>query len=261
MPRSGTTLVEQILASHPEVFGAGELTDMQDLLRQLTETSATSLPYPECLTLIDGTVVARLADDYLARLRELSPDAPRVTDKLPSNFWHLGIIAVLFPHARIIHCMRDPMDVCLSCYFQDFDGYQPFAYDLTDLGQYYTQYERVMAHWREVLPVPILDVRYEELIADTEYVARGMIAYCDLNWDEACLAFHETDRPVLTSSQWQVRLPAYTSSIGRWKHYDLHLGPLKRAVRETASGIPSASQRPAAMAAERRVTAPTTIGV
>lgn len=233
MPRSGTTLVEQIIASHPDVFGAGELSYFALMVAKLPAALQDTAAYPECAALIDEATAGRLAQEYLNHLRERSDYAVRVTDKMPNNFRHLGLIAFLFPRARIMHCQRDPLDVCLSCYFQDFLT-QPFSYDLTNLGRYYREYNRLMAHWSAVLQVPVLDVRYEELITDTEAVSRRMIAFCGLDWDDTCLASHKNDRPIYTMSDWQARQPVYDTSIERWRRYERHLEPLKRALERVA---------------------------
>ncbi|MCZ6837904.1 MAG: sulfotransferase [Alphaproteobacteria bacterium] len=232
MPRSGTTLVEQIIASHPLVFGAGGLMTINRVSWNLPAALKSGTPYPECVALMDEKLVEKVASGCLKELGELSDDAARVTDKMPNNFRHVGLIARLFPRARIIHCQCNPMDICLSCYFLDFRGRLDFAYDLTHLGQYYRQYERLMAHWKKVSPIPILDVRYEDLIADPENVSRRMIDYCGLEWDDACLAHDETERPVMTASHWQARQPIYQTSVERWRRYETHLGPLKAALSD-----------------------------
>lgn len=229
MPRSGTTLVEQIIASHPEAFGAGELYEIRDLAAALPGLVPGGKPFPECLSALDAATAAELAEGHLARLRELAPEARRIVDKMPNNFLRLGLIARLFPNAHIIHCRRDAMDTCLSCYFQNFRHLE-FSADLHDTGVFYRQYERLMAHWRKALPLPMLDVQYEEMVTDQETVSRGIIDFLGLEWDARCLAFHETERPIRTSSIWQARQPIYGSSIGRWRHYDKHLEPLKRAL-------------------------------
>jgi hypothetical protein len=152
------------------------------------------------------------------------------------NFFQLGLIATLFPGARVIHCRRDPVDVCLSCYFQNFAHPHLFTLDLRHLGHYYREYERLMAHWVKVLPLPLLDLQYEELTADPEVVSRRLLAFCGLEWDERCLRFHDTQRVVHTSSVLQVRQPMYRSSVGRWKRYEAHLQPLLEAMRESEPG-------------------------
>jgi len=227
MPRSGTTLVEQIIASHSQAFGAGELTEINRIASTLPKTLNTSTPYPPCVTMIDRDAARRLADGYLEHLRGFSSDADRITDKMPGNFNFLGLIALLFPKARIIHCRRDPLDTCLSCYFQNIPRVWDYSYDLAHLGIVYRQYERIMAHWRRASPLPMLEVAYEELVADQEGVSRRIIEFCGLEWDDRCLAFHEHDRPIRTLSFWQARQPIYTSSVGRWRQYEKYLGPLK----------------------------------
>lgn len=225
MPRSGTSLVEQILASHPQVFGAGELNDITALVRSLPVTL-----YPQCMEAIGQERVDRLANQYLDRLARLAPDAQRVTDKMPGNFFHLGLIAILFPDARVIHCVRDPRDTSLSIFFQSFNVAHAYATDLAHIGAYYREYLRLMAHWKVALDLPILDVRYAELIADPERVSREMLEFVGLPWDDRCLQFHSTERTVATASYDQVRRPVYTSSLGRWRHYEKHLGPLIEAL-------------------------------
>jgi tetratricopeptide (TPR) repeat protein len=221
MPRSGTTLVEQILASHPEVFGAGELNDVTALVRSLPVTL-----YPQCMEAIEQERVDGMAQKYLDHLARLAPDARRVTDKMPGNFFHLGLVAVLFPHARVIHCVRDPRDTSLSIFFQPFNVSHAYAADLAHIGAYYREYRRLMAHWKAVLDIPILDVRYADLVAEPERVSRAMVEFVGLPWNERCLQFHDTKRAVATASYDQVRRPVYTSSLGRWRHYEKHLGPL-----------------------------------
>jgi tetratricopeptide (TPR) repeat protein len=235
MPRSGTTLVEQVLASHPGVYGAGELRDIQRMAENLPARLKAAEEYPACLARLDQATAGALADQYLAGIGRRSGTAPRVTDKLPTNFEHLGLIAALFPRARVIHCVRDPLDVCLSCYFQDFRSTN-FAWDLDDLGKYHVEYERLMAHWRKALPLPMLEVVYEELVGDLEKAARRLVSFCGLDWDERCLAYHQNRRPVRTVSLLQVRQPVYQSSVGRWRHYQSHLQPLFKALGHSPEG-------------------------
>ncbi len=229
MPRSGTTLVEQVLSQHPQVFGAGELPDVARLAETLPSHLGAPEAYPGCLARLDGQSAQGLAERHLQRLARLGGAALRVSDKMPTNFLHLGLIATLFPGARVLHCRRDALDTCLSGYLQYFRGMN-FTYDLADLGEYYRQYERLMAHWRAVLPLPLLDVSYEEMVASQEEVSRRIVAFCGLGWDERCLAFHESPRPVHTMSMLQVRRPIYASSVGRWKRYEKHLRPLREAL-------------------------------
>ncbi|MFN4258996.1 MAG: tetratricopeptide repeat-containing sulfotransferase family protein [Gemmataceae bacterium] len=227
MPRSGTTLVEQILASHPEVHGNGELTDIQELVDALPSKLEGKTPYPECVAdLLPEDVVKEMAETYLSKRRAQGGNARYFTDKMPTNFLHLGIIAWLFPNARIIHCQRHPLDVCLSCFSTNFSVPPPYVYDLEDQGFFYQRYEELMRHWRHHLPMRILDVSYETLIQHPEPTIRRLLEFCDLSWNDRCLRFHETNRPIQTSSCWQVRQPIYHSSVGRWKHYARHLAPL-----------------------------------
>jgi Flp pilus assembly protein TadD len=228
MPRSGTTVVEQILASHPQVFGGGELGDLPRIVANLARVAGksdivTPLPIPT------AGQAREIGGRLLQRFTELGRGALRVTDKTLENFMYLGMIATVFPRARIIHCRRDPLDVCVSCYFQNFQG-MDFAWSLEDVAVYFRQYERLMAHWREVLPVPMFEVSYEELIADQEAVSRGLMAHCGLEWHERCLAFYKTQRPVQTASTIQVRKPLSSKPVGRWRRYRSHLEPLLKAL-------------------------------
>ena len=214
MMRSGTTLVEQIIASHPQVHGHGELEGIRWIAQSLGGQA------------LDDETIQHLAAEYLAGLERDAGDSIRSIDKMPHNFRFLGLIALLFPRAKLIHCMRDPRDTCLSCYFHDFGIRNTFTRDLEELGRFYGTYRRLMAHWHAVLPVPILDVPYEELVANQELWSRKLIDFVELPWDPRCLDYHKVDRPVVTSSFWQVRQPIYSSSIGRWRHYEKHLAPL-----------------------------------
>lgn len=233
MMRSGTSLAEQILASHPQVHGAGELPDIGRLSNALPQRLGVAEPYPECIARLDSAMTRTLAEKHLERLGRLAGEAPRVVDKAPNNYFHLGVIVTLFPRSRIIHCRRDPVDTCLSCFFQNFANPYPYTHDLAHLGLYYREYERLMAHWARVLPAPILELQYEDLIADQEQWSRRMIEFCGLEWDDRCLRFAETQRPVRTASALQVRKPIYKSSMGRWRRYEQHLEPLLEALKAT----------------------------
>jgi tetratricopeptide (TPR) repeat protein len=232
MPRSGTTLVEQIIASHPAVHGAGELRALNDAALTVRGPDGNALPYPEFVAALDAGALRQIGARYAAMLGELAanhgaPRAERVTNKMPSNYYFAGLIHLALPNAKIIHTVRDPLDTCLSCFSRLFTAEQKHTYDLGELGRYYRRYERLMAHWRRVLPAGrILEVRYEDVVADLEQQARRIIAYCGLPWDDRCLSFHETDRPVRTASATQVRQPIYTSAIGRWRVYAEHIAPL-----------------------------------
>ena len=227
MPRSGTTLIEQILASHPDVFGAGELM----YLYKLIGGGHAGANFPYDVASLPDDAWRRFGGFYAARVRALAPQAKRIVDKLPLNFRLVGAIHLALPNARIIHLRRDPLDICLSCYFKTFSQNIDFTYDLGELGRFYKAYEGLMAHWRAVLPEgAMLEVQYETLVEDIETEARRIVAYCGLEWDERCLKFHKTERTVHTVSAAQVRQPIYGSSVGRWRPYKEHLRPLLEAL-------------------------------
>jgi tetratricopeptide (TPR) repeat protein len=227
MPRSGTTLVEQILASHPSVFGAGEITDFRDAIAELGGAAGGALHSPEAASRLPDEQLRRLGANYLGRIRNAAPAAARITNKTTENFRWIGLIHLALPNARIIHMRRDPIDTCLSCFSLLFDDSLPYTFDLRELGRYYRAYEATMAHWRDALPANVmLEVQYEEVVADLEGQARRVVAHCGLEWDSRCLDFHQTVRPVRTASVAQVRQPIYKSSVGRWRAYEAFLGPL-----------------------------------
>ncbi len=228
MPRSGTTLTEQILASHSNVVAAGELSMLSIVSHQTQEFSMNNQPYPYSLINIDHAGLSKLATIYLNRLNEVSSTAPFVTDKYPFNFMLVAVIAVLFPKAKIIHCRRHPIDNCLSCYFTSFADQIKFANSLETLGRYYLDYDRLMKHWDDVLPGRIFEMQYEDLINDTKGKILELLEYCQLEWEESCLTFYETKRGIRTPSRWQVRQPIYASSMQRWRNYEENLAPLKR---------------------------------
>ncbi len=226
MPRSGTSLTEQILGSHPDVFAAGEMNDINDIAASMPTLLGTNKPHPDCLEWLNQHSVDQLAQRYLEKLDTLSTDTRYVTDKMPHNFMNLGLIALLFPHARIIHCVRDPRDTCLSIYFQNFGWLHRYGADLESLGGYYRKYQKLMQHWEDNLDLSMLTVCYEDMITDQEAVSRKMIAFCELEWDERCLQFHKSERHVATASYDQVRQKIYTKSKARWKNYEQHITPL-----------------------------------
>jgi tetratricopeptide (TPR) repeat protein len=231
MPRSGTTLIEQILCTHPAIHGAGEL----NWLFALCELAALRHPthtgnFSDCVDAMSATDADELSAQYLQPLQALNPMASRIINKMPGNFVHLGLIQLLFPMARVVHCRRDPLDTCLSCYMTDFAAGQDFSFSLSSLGHFYRQYLRMMEHWRDVLDLPILQVQYEALIDDLEGQARRMLEFLGLPWNENCLRFHENRRFIATASNQQVRNPIYQRSIGRWRNYEKHLGPLREAL-------------------------------
>jgi len=235
MPRSGTSLIEQILSTYPGVYGAGELSDLDDVVHAIaTKTGEQVDAYPEVVTTLSADEFHRLGETYIERIWRLAPEAERITDKMPANFLHLGMIHLMLPHARIIHAMRDPMDSCFSCYSRLFaNNNLDFAYSLDTVGRYYVRYIQLMQHWHRVLPTgTVLDVRYEDMVTDTEGQARRLLDHLGLPWDERCLDFHRNKRVVKTASIAQVRKPIYRSSIARWKHFETHLSPLLDIVKD-----------------------------
>jgi tetratricopeptide (TPR) repeat protein len=235
MMRSGSTLVEQILASHSEVFAGGEIPHFETaIIEELRQYGPA--PYPDAVRSLNGAWVDGLAARYLRSLTAEAPAAQRVTDKLLGNFNYLGLIHLALPQAKIIHTMRDPLDTCLSCFSKLFSDGVAMAFDLEELGRYYRHYARLMAHWRAVLPPGVmLEVRYEDVVQDLAGQARRIVAHCGLDWDDACLAFHRTERPVRTASVVQVRQPIYASSVGRARKLRALLGPLIEALGEAAT--------------------------
>jgi tetratricopeptide (TPR) repeat protein len=230
MPRSGTTLVEQILASHPQVFAAGEI---EAFLSGMIEAAARSKSEdtPEAFAAYSDEQLRDLGRDYLARTRPMAPDAARIVDKSLQSFRFAGLIQLALPGAKFIHVKRNPLDTCLSCFTKLFVSELPFTYDLAELGRYYKGYEGLMKHWRKAMPAKsLIEVQYEDVVDDLETQAKRIVAHAGLDWDPACLDFHTTDRPVRTASLMQVRQPIYTSAVQRWKTYEKHLGPLQEAL-------------------------------
>jgi len=227
MPRCGSTLVETIIDAHPEAHGAGELTTLHDLAGSLAFDIGSDLPWPRCVADLAGNDVDAIGRRYLDHMTPLAPDARRIVDKLPANYLRVGLIGLILPEARIIHCRRHPLDVCFSCYMHPFDpAVHPYSTRLADLGAVYVDYERLMTHWRDTLGIPMLEVQYETLVEDQERVTREIIEFCGLDWDDRCLRFHERRRVVLTASYEQVTKPIYSSAVGRYRDYERHLGPL-----------------------------------
>jgi tetratricopeptide (TPR) repeat protein len=232
MPRSGTTLMASILSNHRAIATAGELPTLGDLAGRLPQLIGTETPYPRAVESLTREAASRATTDYETRLRrDAGPDVPHVIDKNPLNFRHLGLVALLFPNARIVHCVRDPLDTCLSVYFQNFSLLYDFSFDLRDVGHFHVQYQRLMNHWRDALPAGVMDVKYEDMVANTTQVVTKALDFLGLEWDERCLAPHTNPAPVETASNWQVRQPIYRDSLERWRHYEQHLGPLKEALR------------------------------
>ncbi len=230
MPRSGTTLVEQILAAHPDVHAAGELMDISELAGGLRRRLNASLDYPGCVEALDGAGSRQLAQTYLDGLRRRDPAASRITDKMPGNYLYLGLIALLLPRARVVHCRRHPLDVALSVYFTDFRAGHHYGYRLEHIAAQLRQFERLMDHWRQTIPSAMVEIRYENLVAEAEAQIRALLDFAGLEWDPRCLEFQQVQRPVHTASAWQVRQPLYARSVGRWRRYREHLGGLEEAL-------------------------------
>jgi tetratricopeptide (TPR) repeat protein len=236
MPRSGSTLTEQIIASHPQVFGAGEIKNLSNALGAIRARFPNIPKFPQMAKSMKSTQFAAIASNYLKSISNLSPTATRVTDKLLTNYYFVGMLATLFPNAKIIHTMRNPVDTCLSSYTKLYKDDMPHSYNLGELGRYYNKYRQLMEHWRRVLPKGImLETQYEDVVADGEAKAREIIAFLGLPWDERCLNFHETERPVKTASVSQVRRPMYNTSVERWRRYGSGLQPLIDALD---AGVP-----------------------
>ncbi len=225
MPRSGTTLVEQILSSHALVHGAGELGAMRSVNVSIAMQLKNGSTFPECMSLIDADIADKYSARYLQELALNRPTAERITDKLTENFLRIGLIKTLFPDARVIHCQRNPLDNCISVFFHFFIGFE-CSFELTELGQYYLDYRRLMSHWQTLFPGEIFTVQYEDLVTDQEAVSKQLVDYIGLDWDEKCLDFHNNERAVLTASNIQVRKPMYRDAINRWKRYEKHIQPL-----------------------------------
>ena len=228
MPRSGTTLIEQILASHPNVHGAGELDYIKD-------TFSKRFKDYEDLRQLNDNHLAEAGNEYLDMLKKHSIDALYITDKMPHNFMFIGLIKLILPQAKIIHCYRDPMDTCLSIYKNNFYNAHYYSNDLKELGQYYNLYRDLMDHWHRSLPGFIFDISYEDMVNDQEVNTRALLDYCGLEWNDACLEFFNSDRVVTTTSFDQVRKPIYRSSMQAWKHYEDQLQPLKKALNQGSS--------------------------
>ncbi|MBV9249961.1 MAG: sulfotransferase [Acetobacteraceae bacterium] len=232
MPRSGTTLAEQIVASHGQAFGMGERKDI-GRITVLLKADRQGLYAPEW----DPALVRQHADDDLARLTAAAGGALRVADKMPDNVLWLGLIALLYPRSRVVVCRRDLRDVGLSCYFQAFNAGLSWSNDLGDCAARALEIERLLRHWRAVLPLPMLELRYESLVADLEGETRRLLDFLGLPWDPSCLAFYQTERQIMTASLWQVRQPLYTSSVGRWRHYEKWLAPLLDGLQGGAEAV------------------------
>jgi tetratricopeptide (TPR) repeat protein len=235
MPRSSTTLTEQIISSHPNVMAAGEVGFWNKAKDSMSRTLNVTTEYPQCvldMEQVDSIKIASLYEGILKKITGKSTGILHITDKMPHNFLHIGLITTIFPNAKIIHTKRDPIDTCLSIFFQNFSDWHSYGFNLSNLGFHYRQYERLMAHWHKLLPGRILDINYEDTTANPELWSRRLIDYVGLEWSDACLAPHKLERSVKTASIWQVRQPIYKSSIERWRNYEEFLGPLIDALKD-----------------------------
>ncbi|MCB2183412.1 MAG: sulfotransferase [Desulfobulbaceae bacterium] len=237
MPRSGTTLVEQICASHSLVHGAGELKMIRGVVEGL-KAQYKKKGYPHCLNSLAPETLDTIANTYLEELKAGCPkNISRITDKMPTNFIELGLIRLIFPRTKIIHCLRDPLDTCLSNFFQNFEEGNECSFDLVELAYYYRKYREVMQFWQTALPGRIFEIRYENLVENVEEESKRLIDFLGLEWQESCLAFFKTKRMVHTSSDWQVRQPIYNKSVRRWKNYEKFLEPLSKGLGEYAGTV------------------------
>lgn len=232
MPRSGTTLTEQIIASHPDVYGAGELYDLMNLANW--EGKNGSVLFPENISMMNRTQIKTLGENYVSGLCARAPHAKKITDKMPANFFQIGLIHLILPNAKIVHVKRHPLDTCISCFTRLFAHNQDATYDLYELGRFYKNYFDLMNYWRGILPAgSFYELEYESLVEDTEVQAKALIEYCELKWNDACLSFYEHKRNIRTASVTQVRQPIYKSSVHRWKKYEKFLGPLIEGLGDT----------------------------
>jgi len=230
MPRSGTSLVEQILASHPKIFGAGELYFFEQLVYHKIKKGKVA-ELQDLLPNLKSADFDECAKYYMDFMKAIPTNDKIITDKMPRNFLYVGLIKILFPDAKIIHCCRQAEDSCFSIYKKIFVGRQQFAYDLTELGQYYNGYLDLMDHWHDAMPGEILDIHYEDMVDDTENQTRKLLAYCGVDWHDDCLNFHKTQRVVRTASSDQVRQPIYKSSVAAWRQYEQQLSPLTKVLK------------------------------
>jgi len=226
MPRSGSTLIEQILASHSEVEGTHELSNLGRIVQNVSKNLQMRVRYPESLLHLDAAGLTELGALYIKSTRKYRGGRMHFIDKNPNNFMHIGLLRLILPNARIIDARRHPLDSCLGTYKQLFSRGQPFSYDLIEVAEYYRQYQRLMRHWDEVLPGKVLHVDYEKVVSDLEQQVRLILEHCGLSWEASCLQFHETDRAIRTASSEQVRKPVYSTSINLWRNYEPHLGQL-----------------------------------
>jgi tetratricopeptide (TPR) repeat protein len=241
LPRSGSTLVEQILASHSQVDGTHELPDLPRVIHTINQQRLQGDTYPQALRHY-GESLAKLGDQYIESTTRFRKGSPFFTDKMPNNFASIGLIALILPNAKIVNARRHPLDSCMGSYKQLFYKGQSFTYDLVELGEYYLEYQRLMDHWHEILPGKVLDVQYENMVADQENETRRLIEHCGLPWEDGCLRFYETDRAVITASSEQVRQPIYSKSVNSWRRFEAHLGPLIEVLEPLLRKLPADQQ-------------------
>jgi len=246
MPRSGTSLIERILASHPRVIGAGELKHMANIVFSMKDILHSEKPYPVCMKDATPEILDKIVEYYLDNLmKNQTPGVLSIVDKTVENFKHLGLLQILFPKVKFIHSVRHPLDTCLSCYFQTFLGTEvPYSSSLKHLAHYYRQYKSLMKHWGNELDIDILDVVYEELVENTEAVSRRIVDFCGLEWDDSCLNFYESNQITTTASYDQVRQPIYKKSVHRYKNYEKYLGELSGLCREQSTKTGKRSSEP-----------------
>lgn len=237
MPRSGTTLIEQLIASHPDAFGAGEVTWFGTIEQRVIRASGSTSQYPECVKSLDIDSVHTLTNKYIQHIKMLAKnvDYLRITDKLPGNFIHIGLINLLFPNAIIINCQRNPLDTCLSIYSNYFPNNVPFGYSLENLGIVYSQYQSLMRHWETVMPNRVINISYEALANNPETEIKRIIEFTGLPWNSTCLEFHNNKRTIRTVTAFQIRQPIYSSAIGRWNHYKRYLSQLTDMLRQVST--------------------------
>jgi Tfp pilus assembly protein PilF len=242
LPRSGTTLVEQVLASHSQVHGAGELRLARKSFEGIPAVLGRSGPPRDSISFLDPASILRLAESHLERLAAIDAGAmPRIVDKMPDNYMYIGLLALMFPRAAFIHCRRDLRDIAVSCWMTDFRSIR-WSNNQNNIASRFRQYHRMMNHWKQVLPVPILDVNYEDTVTNLESTARRMIQACGLSWEPACLEFHRTERPIRTASVMQVRQPVYQRSLARWKNYESALAELFAGLPRDDDHVPPRSE-------------------
>jgi len=242
LPRSGSTLIEQILASHSMVEGTMELPDLSRVIAELTRQSPRGVEYPEAMKQVDEDAARAMGEAYLKSTMRYRTGKPFFIDKMPNNFPSVGLLQVILPNAKVVDARRHPLDSCLGSYKQLFFKGQSFTYEQFELGHYYLQYRRIMEHWKEVLPGKVLDVHYQDMVLDQETQTRRLLEYCGLPWEDQCLRFYETERAINTASSEQVRQPIYTKALNYWRHYEPHLDELIEVLEPLLRDLPEEDQ-------------------